>query len=86
MVVSDRDFAMLSTHLWHLDRQGYSRTSVKHEGKWLSVTPHRLIWLVRVARNYVGYFACKHQAAMAYNETASRLFGKFANLNKLGDV
>lgn len=40
---------------------------IEHEGK----------------RNYLGYFTCEHQAALAYNKKALELWGENAHLNEV---
>ena len=42
---------------------------------------------IRINRKkyHIGYFACKHEAARAYNITAMDYFGDFAYLNKIFD-
>jgi hypothetical protein len=44
-------------------------------------------WYAQIKHNaktkYIGYFKTKEEAAIAYNNVASKLFGEFARLNKI---
>lgn len=44
-------------------------------------------WVVKIVLDYkqkhVGYFATKEEGARAYNKAATKLFGEYANLNKV---
>ena len=43
-------------------------------------------WQVKIEKNqkklHVGYFHCEHEAALAYNNKALKLFGDFTHANK----
>jgi hypothetical protein len=44
--VSDEDFAMLSKHAWHTDKEGYAATNVRSPSAkrgWTKVRMHRLV-------------------------------------------
>lgn len=62
--------------------KGVTKIGLIH-GRWQARNP----WLARIRVDgnlrVIGYFSTQEDAALAYNRTAKRLFGKFAGLNKV---
>lgn len=65
-----------------------NRTSARYSSsKYLGVSLHsnKRAWEAAVSinnkRTYIGYFNSEQAAALAYNKSAIRLYGEFANLN-----
>lgn len=58
------------------NNSGYKGVSWnKRKRKWVSVINHLY------KQTHIGYYACPHQAAEAYNKKAIELHGEFARLN-----
>lgn len=66
-----------------------SRNCVKKKGKYKGVYFNKLNkkWIAQITRDYkniyLGCFEKQEDAAMAYNQEAKKLFGKYAKLNEL---
>ncbi len=54
-------------------------TPIRHTGKWQAAIT------ISGKKEYLGSYACRHEAAKAYNIKAIEYFGEFANLNVISD-
>lgn len=44
------------------------------------------LWRATIQKRHLGYFKSDQEAALAYNTAARKTFGRYARLNRVGDV
>jgi hypothetical protein len=67
------------------NKSSYKNSSSKYKGVSFSKTKKKWISMLSINNkdNFLGYFYCEKEAALAYNKKAKEMFGEFANLNDI---